>query len=108
MSYLEALRCTLVEFEVQNIAFRIKRQHEEYLAALNAYFSLSVQATEGSGENMRSKFPNFSDFYNLEEEFESVFKTPKEIKREIQQTKAMSIAEMNMRMKRGKEQRNER
>ena len=95
MTYVEAMRCTPRQFEIEMIAYRLRRQEIELNNRLNAYYTMAVQSTKGKGENMRMIYADFNDFYDVEEEFEQALrpKMKKENKR-----KPLSMAEINRRL----------
>lgn len=74
MSYLEAARTTLVEFEVYNTAYAIKQEDARFNAAIQAWYNQTVQATKGKGKSVRSAYRTFNEFYDHEKEFSKIFK----------------------------------
>ena len=93
MTYVEAMRCTPRQFEIEMIAYRLRRQEIELNNRLNAYYTMAVQSTKNNGKEMLYK--NFNDFYDVEEEFEQALR-PKE-KKETKR-KPLSMAEINRRL----------
>ena len=93
MTYVEAMRCTPRQFEIEMIAYRLRRQETELNNRLNAYYTMAVQSTKNNGKEMLYK--NFNDFYDVEEEFEQALR-PK-IKKENKR-KPLSMAEINRRL----------
>ena len=93
MTYVEAMRCTPRQFEIEMIAYRLRRQEIELNNRLNAYYTMAVQSTKNNGKEMLYK--NFNDFYDVEEEFEQALRpnSKKENKR-----KPLSMAEINRRL----------
>lgn len=79
---------TIHEFSVYQLAFQIKSQHEMYNIALQSWFNQTVQATTGSGKNVKSKYSKFDQFYDNEKNFKQIFK------HESKQ-KELSIADRN-------------
>ena len=92
MSYTEAMRCTYKQFEIEMIAYRLKRQETIFYSHLDAFNALIVQATEGEGKNVRPKFKDFNDFYDNEQAFEEALR-PNEIT--PKQNKTFSMADAN-------------
>lgn len=66
MSYVEAARTTLVEFEVYNTAYAIKQEDIRFNAAIQAWYNQTVQATKGKGKSVRSAYRTFNEFYDHE------------------------------------------
>ena len=95
MTYVEAMRCTPRQFEIEMIAYRLRRQEIELNNRLNAYYTMAVQSTKGEGKSMRMVYANFNDFYDAEEEFEQALR-PK-MKKE-NKMKPLSMAEINRRL----------
>lgn len=93
MTYVEAMRCTPRQFEIEMIAYRLRRQEIELNNRLNAYYTMAVQSTKNNGKEMLYK--NFNDFYDAEEEFEQALR-PKKNKQ--QRRKPLSMAEINRRL----------
>lgn len=79
---------TIHEFSVYQLAFQVKSQHEMYNIALQSWFNQTVQATVGSGKNVKPKYSNFNQFYDNEKNFKQIFKN------ETKQ-KELSIADRN-------------
>ena len=69
LSLLEARRCTLYEFEMLQMAYRLKKEETRENMAWQAWYGLNVKATKGTGENVRSAYDTFSDFYDKSDEF---------------------------------------
>nr|DAU23902.1 MAG TPA: LSM domain [Caudoviricetes sp.] len=93
MSFLEAARTTLVEFEIYNLAYAIQQEDKRYNAAIQAWMNQRVQATKGSGKSVRSAFKTFDDFYNRKEEFERIFRTESK-----ENKKGLTMADRNRRL----------
>lgn len=95
MTFLEASRTTLEEFEIYNKAYLIKQEDMRYHSAIQAWFNQTVQATKGSGKSARSAYRTFDDFYNHKNEFDRIFK-----KEDIKQVnnKRLSLADRNRRL----------
>lgn len=72
MSYLEASRTTLKEFQTYNLAYAIKQEDARHNAAIQAWFNQTVKATKGSGKSTKSAYKNFKDFYDHEKEFNNI------------------------------------
>lgn len=90
MSYEEAGRVTLAQFQVYSKANLIKNQQQESMVARQAWMNQSVQATKGKGKNTKSAYSKYSDFYDDIESFENIFKQkPKE------ETKPLTLADRN-------------
>ena len=95
MTFKEASRTTLEEFEIYNMAYLIQQEDMRYHSAIQAWFNQTVQATKGKGKSARSAFKTFDDFYNHKDEFDKIFK--KEEVGQIKQKK-MSLADRNRRL----------
>lgn len=94
MTFLEASRTTLEEFEIYNMAYLIKQEDRRYNSAIQAWFNQTVQATKGKGKSARSAYKTFDDFYNHKEEFDKIFK-----KDEVKpNNKRLSLADRNRRL----------
>ena len=94
MTYVEAMRCTPRQFEIEMIAYRLRRQEIELNNRLNAYYTMAVQSTKNNGKEMLYK--NFNDFYDVEEEFEQALRPNTQTKRN--NIKPLSMAEINRRL----------
>ena len=79
---------TIHEFSTYQLAFQIRSQHEMYNIALQSWFNQTVQATVGSGKNVKPKYSNFNQFYDNEKSFKRIFKHDSNQKR-------LSIADRN-------------
>lgn len=95
MTFQEASRTTLEEFEIYNTAYLIKQEDMRYHSAIQAWFNQTVQATKGKGKSARSAYKTFDDFYNHKDEFDKIFK-----KDEVGQVKQkkMNLADRNRRL----------
>ena len=95
MTFKEASRTTLEEFEIYNTAYLIQQEDRRYNSAIQAWFNQTVQATKGKGKSARSAFKTFDDFYNHKDEFDKIFK--KDDVGQVRQKK-MSLADKNRRL----------
>lgn len=95
MTFLEASRTTLEEFEIYNMAYLIQQEDMRYHSAIQAWFNQTVQATKGKGKSARSAYKTFDDFYNHKDEFDKIFN-----KEEVKQVnnKRLSLADRNRRL----------
>lgn len=95
MTFQEASRTTLEEFEIYNTAYLIQQEDRRYNSAIQAWFNQTVQATKGKGKSAKSAFKTFDDFYNHTDEFDKIFKKDNvgQVKR-----KKMSLADRNRRL----------
>ena len=95
MTFKEASRTTLEEFEIYNTAYLIQQEDRRYNSAIQAWFNQTVQATKGKGKSARSAFKTFDDFYNHKDEFDKIFK-----KDDVGQVnnKRLSLADKNRRL----------
>lgn len=95
MTFQEASRTTLEEFEIYNTAYLIQQEDRRYNSAIQAWFNQTVQATKGSGKSAKSAYRTFDDFYNHKKEFDKIFK-----KDEVKQVnnKRLSLADRNRRL----------
>nr|DAR65594.1 MAG TPA: hypothetical protein [Caudoviricetes sp.] len=95
MTFQEASRTTLEEFEIYNTAYLIKQEDMRYHSAIQAWFNQTVQATKGKGKSARSAYKTFDDFYNHKDEFDKIFN-----KEEVKQVnnKRLSLADRNRRL----------
>lgn len=74
MSFKEAMRTTLEEFEIYNMAYAISQEDKRLNSAIQAWFNQSVKAQKGRGKSARPAFKTFEEFYNHKEEFEKIFR----------------------------------
>ena len=95
ITFKEASRTTLEEFEIYNTAYLIQQEDRRYNSAIQAWFNQTVQATKGKGKSARSAFKTFDDFYNHKDEFDKIFR--KEEVGQVKQKK-MSLADRNRRL----------
>ncbi|MFU2205244.1 hypothetical protein [Streptococcus pluranimalium] len=102
MSYQEAYNTTLVEFQVYNLAYAIQLEEKRHHLAIQAWFNQSVQATKGKGNNTKSAYKTFDDFYNHQEAFNNLFEAPK---KQQKKAKTLSIADRNRMMNQRKRMR---
>lgn len=94
MTFLEASRTTLEEFEIYNMAYLIQQEDMRYHSAIQAWFNQTVQATKGKGKSARSAYKTFDDFYNHKDEFDKIFK-----KDDVKpNNKRLSLADRNRRL----------
>ena len=93
MTFQEASRTTLEEFEIYNTAYLIQQEDRRYNSAIQAWFNQTVQATKGSGKSAKSAYRTFDDFYNHKKEFDKIFS-----KEEVKQDKRLSLADRNRRL----------
>lgn len=95
MTFKEASRTTLEEFEIYNTAYLIQQEDLRYHSAIQAWFNQTVQATKGKGKSARSAYKTFDDFYNHKDEFDKIFN-----KKEVKQVnnKRLSLADRNRRL----------
>lgn len=95
MTFKEASRTTLEEFEIYNTAYLIQQEDRRYNSAIQAWFNQTVQATKGKGKSARSAYKTFDDFYNHRDEFDKIFN-----KEEVKQVnnKRLSLADRNRRL----------
>ena len=94
MTFLEASRTTLEEFEIYNMAYLIQQEDRRYNSAIQAWFNQTVQATKGKGKSAKSAYRTFDDFYNHKNEFDKIFK-----KDEVKpNNKRLSLADRNRRL----------
>ena len=94
MTFQEASRTTLEEFEIYNTAFLIQQEDMRYHSAIQAWFNQTVQATKGKGKSAKSAYRTFDDFYNHKKEFDKIF-SKEEVK---PQNKRLSLADRNRRL----------
>lgn len=102
MTFLEASRTTLEEFEIYNMAYLIQQEDMRYHSAIQAWFNQTVQATKGEGKSARSAYKTFDDFYNHRDEFDKIFN-----KEEVKQVnnKRLSLADRNRRLNQSQKER---
>lgn len=96
MTFKEASRTTLEEFEIYNTAYLIQQEDMRYHSAIQAWFNQTVQATKGKGKSARSAYRTFDDFYNHKDEFDKIFKKDDDVGQVTQ--KKMSLADRNRRL----------
>ena len=70
MTFREAMRTTLEELEIYNMAYAIQQEDKRLNSAIQAWFNQSVKAQKGRGKSARPAFKNFEEFYNHKEEFD--------------------------------------
>ncbi|HEK9115250.1 TPA: hypothetical protein TUW68_000600 [Streptococcus equi subsp. zooepidemicus] len=88
LSLLEAKRLTWHDYCIYDLAHQVKMQEEETMLAKQAWFNQAVKATKGTGQNVRSAYKSFKDFYDAGKAFDAIFDTkPKKPK--------LSIADLN-------------
>lgn len=102
MTFLEASRTTLEEFQIYNKAYLIQQEDMRYHSAIQAWFNQTVQATKGKGKSARSAYRTFDDFYNHKEEFDKIFR-----KEDIKQVnnQRLSLADRNRRLNQSQNER---
>lgn len=94
MTFKEAMRTTLEEFEIYNMAYAIQQEDKRLNSAIQAWFNQSVKAQKGRGKSARPAFRNFEEFYNHKEEFDRIFQKNKPNETAVPNRK-MDIAERN-------------
>lgn len=92
----DAERLTWHDYCIYDLAYQIKMQEQETMLAKQAWFNQAVKATKGSGKSIKPAYKNFNDFYNTEKAFSSVFGV-------AEQTKRLSIADLNRAINREEE-----
>ena len=65
------------------LAYQIKAQEAELLSAKQAWFNQLVKATKQVGKKTKSAYKDFEDFYNSEQEFNSIFTTKKKFTKKV-------------------------
>ena len=90
MTLLEARRCTVREYHVNMIAYRLREHKEIYHMNLLAWQINQARAVKKNGN---PAFRNFRQFYDSEKNFIQALKG-----KSIKEKKQMSMAEMNMRL----------
>lgn len=88
MSLLEAKRCTIRDFKIHSIAYRLKEQKEVYHLNLLAWQTHQAGAVKTNG---KPAFKKFDELYDYEKRFLTALKgeAPEEKQK-------MSIADVNM------------
>lgn len=94
MTFKEAMRTTLEEFEIYNMAYAIQQEDKRLNSAIQAWFNQSVKAQKGRGKSTRPAFENFNEFYDHQKEFERIFQKNKPIETAVPNRK-MDMAERN-------------
>lgn len=94
MSFKEAMRTTLEEFEIYNMAYAIRQEDKRLNSAIQAWFNQSVKAQKGKGKSARPAFKTFEEFYNHKEEFEKIFRKNQPEKEAIP-ARRLDMAERN-------------
>ena len=92
MSYVDAQRCTSRQFEIEMTAYRLRRQETELNNRLNAYYTMVVQSTKGSGKSTTMLYEDFNDFYDASDEFDEALRRNS---KEAKVNKRLSMAEIN-------------
>ena len=72
MSVEETKTMTMYEFGLYGLAYQIKKQDKRQDASYQSWQNQNVQATKGKGNNVRSAFRSFNDFYDAGRDFESI------------------------------------
>lgn len=94
MTFREAMRTTLEEFEIYNMAYAIQQEDKRLNSAIQAWFNQSVKAQKGRGKSARPAFENFEEFYNHKEEFDRIFQKNQPTKETVPPRK-QDMAERN-------------
>lgn len=94
MTFREAMRTTLEEFEIYNMAYAIQQEDKRLNSAIQAWFNQSVKAQKGRGKSARPAFKNFEEFYNHKEEFDRIFQKNQPTKETVPSRK-LDMAERN-------------
>lgn len=94
MTFTEAMRTTLEEFEIYNMAYAIQQEDKRLNSAIQAWFNQSVKAQKGRGKSARPAFKNFEEFYNHKEEFDRIFQK-NQSKEKAVPPKKLDMAERN-------------
>lgn len=94
MTFKEAMRTTLEEFEIYNMAYAIQQEDKRLNSAIQAWFNQSVKAQKGRGKSTRPAFKNFNEFYDHQKEFDRIFQKNKPIETAVP-TRRMDMAERN-------------
>lgn len=66
---------TLREYQLRIEAYQVKQVHRREDIARQAWDNQQVQATTGSGKNIKSKWKNFKAFFDLDAELDAVLTT---------------------------------
>lgn len=93
MTFKEAMRTTLEEFEIYNMAYAIQQEDKRLNSAIQAWFNQSVKAQKGRGKSTRPVFKNFNEFYDHQKEFDRIFN--KNQPNQSGPTRKMDMAERN-------------
>lgn len=64
------------EYQLRMEAIGVKRAYEHQMIALQAWENQRVQATTGSGKNIKSKWTSFQHFFDIEKELAAVTGEP--------------------------------
>lgn len=91
MTLLEARRCTPVEFQIYSKAHLIRTEEKTRMLAMQAWMNQSVQATKKSGKKQMPKYKKFDEFYNTDEQFNSIF----EADSQKVKSKTLTLADKN-------------
>ena len=94
MTFREAMRTTLEEFEIYNMAYAIQQEDKRLNSAIQAWFNQSVKAQKGRGKSARPAFKNFEEFYPPKEEFDRIFQK-KQPTKETAPPRKRDMAERN-------------
>lgn len=93
MDLLEAKRCTVRDYYVHMIAYRIREHKEVYHVNLLAWQMNQAKAVKKNGNPV---FQNFRQFYDTEKNFIQALKG-----KSVKEKKEMSMADINMRLNNG-------
>jgi hypothetical protein len=73
----------MYEFRLLSIAYQVKLHDQQFDSAYQAWMNQQVQATKGSGKNVKSAYKTFDDFFNNKKQFERIFVPEKDKKRRL-------------------------
>lgn len=90
MDMLEARRCTLREYYVNMIAYRLREHKEMYYIHLSAWQNSQAKAVKKNGNPV---FRTFNQFFDNEKQFIQALKG-----KTVKEKKQLSMADINMRL----------
>lgn len=92
LSILEAERLSNREFAILLKAQQVKEKDIERRLAVQSWYNQTVKGTKQRGKKQVPLFEKFSDFYDVEEEFYSLFIEKKE---SVKEKRKLSMADRN-------------
>ena len=104
MTFLEARRTNLYEFNIYSKAYRLEKEDKLEMLHRQAWLNQQVQSTKGKGKHVRPVYQSFVDFYDEEERHYMALKNKypefsKNQSRIAEMNRRLNSAEFNERVK---------